>query len=244
MANPVFSSKTFEKVNLLTDNYAQMTIQGAVQKVALLFFLMVATAAFTWGLLWQGSALGMTFLVVGAIGGLIIALLLVFKMQWAATLAPIYALCQGAVVGSISYLYQQLYQGIVMQAVLLTFCVVLTMLALYVFRIVRVTQQLRMGIMVATGAVGLFYLVAMVLRFFNIEMPLLHSSGTYGIIFSLLVIGIAAFNLLLDFDLIEQGAQSRAPKYMEWYAAFGVLVTVIWLYLEILRLLGKLNRRD
>jgi uncharacterized YccA/Bax inhibitor family protein len=169
-----------------------------------------------------------------------------FKPTVAPWTAPLYAALEGVLLGAISQVIEQRYKGgIAVQAVSLTCGVLFIMLFMYATRIIRVTDKLRMGIVVATSALCLFYLVAMVLSFFHVGVPLLFSSSIYGIGFSLFVVGLAAFNLLLDFDFIEKASQTSAPKYMEWYGAFGLMVTLVWLYLEILRLLMKLaSQRD
>jgi uncharacterized YccA/Bax inhibitor family protein len=172
---------------------------------------------------------------------------LVFKKQWGAILAPIYALAEGVFLGGISayynYAFEKTAPGIVTQAVGLTFGVVIAMFALYRFGIIKATQRFKSIVITATAGIAVFYLLAMGLRFFNVEMPLIHESTTMGIVFSFIVVGIAAMNLILDFDMIEQGAKQGAPKYMEWYGAFGLMVTIVWLYLEILRLLSKFAGR-
>lgn len=187
-------------------------------------------------------------MIGGAIGGLVIVLILIFKKEWSPYLAPAYAILEGLFVGAISayynYAFAESYPGIVMQAVLLTFGTAIAMFLLYKFRIIQATQKFKAIIFTATAGIALFYAVAMILRIFNIDIPFLHEGSTLGIVFSLVVVGIAALNLILDFDMIEQGSAMGAPKYMEWYGAFGLLVTIVWLYLEILRLLSKLASRD
>jgi uncharacterized YccA/Bax inhibitor family protein len=188
------------------------------------------------------------WMIGGAIGGLVIVLILIFKKEWSPYLAPAYAILEGLFVGAISayynYAFAESYPGIVMQAVLLTFGTAIAMFLLYKFRIIQATQKFKAIIFTATAGIALFYAVAMILRIFNIDIPFLHEGSTLGIVFSLVVVGIAALNLILDFDMIEQGSAMGAPKYMEWYGAFGLLVTIVWLYLEILRLLSKLASRD
>ncbi|MEY4484179.1 MAG: hypothetical protein RL693_1631, partial [Verrucomicrobiota bacterium] len=165
------------------------------------------------------------------------------KKEWAPVTGSVYALAQGVVLGGVSAMYEAQFHGLVLQAVLLTFGVFLALLAVYTLRIVKVTDKLRMGIFAATASIGLVYLATIILGFFNIQIPYIHGAGIVGIGFSLVVVGIAAMNLLLDFDMIENGVTQGAPKYMEWYAAFGLLVTLVWLYLEILRLLAKIAGR-
>jgi len=167
----------------------------------------------------------------------------IFKKEWAGITAPIYALVEGVFLGIISALFEQKYPGIVTQAVMLTFGTLFCLLLAYKSKLIKVTQNFRLGVIAATGAVALFYFLSLILGFFGIHIPFIHQSGPLGIGFSLVVVVIASLNLVLDFDFIEQGAQMGAPRYMEWYGAFGLLVTLIWLYLEILRLLAKLNSR-
>ena len=177
-------------------------------------------------------------------GGLGVAILTIFKPTLARFTSPVYALLEGALLGAISALYNTSYDGIVVQAVGLTIGVFAVMLFLFATRVIRVTDKLRMGIVAATGAIMLVYVVNMVLSLFGASVPFLHDTGAMGIGISLVIVGVAAFNLLLDFDMVERGVEMGAPKHMEWYAAFGLLVTIIWLYLELLRLLSKLQSRN
>jgi uncharacterized YccA/Bax inhibitor family protein len=226
------------------------TVQGSVAKT----FLLLAILSFT--ALWSWNAFGTAqfprvLLPISALGGFIVAMITIFKPTAAPVTAPIYAALEGVFLGAISKIYdltygarfQGEYGGIAMQAVMLTCGVMFMMLFIYGTRLIRVTQKLQAGIIAATGALALFYLVTMLLSLFHVQMPLIFSSSPLGIGFSLLVVGLAAFNLLLDFDFIEKAAYVGAPKYMEWYAAFGLMVTLIWLYLEVLRLLAKLSDR-
>ena len=244
--NPTLSEKTFEKTINTSGDSGVMTERGTLNKFGLLMILVLASASFTWKAAAE-SVNVMPWIIASGIGEVIIVLILAFRPVWAAFLAPIYALVEGVFVGGISAFYNdafaQVAPGIVMQAVGITFGVVIAMFVLYRFEIIKATQKFKTIIFTATAGVAIFYLLAFVLRFFNIEMPLIHSSGTWGIVFSLVVVGIAALNLILDFDMIEQGSAMGAPKYMEWYGAFGLLVTIVWLYIEILRLLSKFARR-
>jgi uncharacterized YccA/Bax inhibitor family protein len=247
--NPTLSEKTFQQ-SIVVNESEVMTESGTLNKFFLLFLLVMGTASFTWSAYGQGKDVT-PWILVGAIGGLIVAIVLAFKPVWASFLAPVYALMEGAFVGGISATYNFAFKGvatagggIVMQAVGLTFAVVIAMFLLYKFRVIKATEKLKSVIITATVGIAIFYLLSMVLRMFHIDMPLIHSSGTMGIIFSLVVVGVAALNLILDFDMIENGVAIGAPKYMEWYGAFGLLVTIVWLYLEILRLLAKLNSRN
>ncbi len=224
-----------------------MSLGGVVSASAVLLVLVVAAGAFGWSAT-EVSADGAVADIPGwfflaLLGGLGIAVLTIFKPKLARFTAPLYALVEGLVLGAISHVYEGRFDGIVLQAVGLTVGVFALLLFLYATRVIKVTENLRMGIVAATGAVALVYLVSIVLRLFGVDVPLIHDAGPVGILFSLVVVVIAALNLVLDFDFIERGAEAGAPKYMEWYAAFGLLVTLVWLYLELLRLLSKLRER-
>lgn len=223
-----------------------MTERGTLNKFFMLFLLVMASASLTWKAFYDGVDIA-PYTMGGAILGLITALVVIFKKEWAAYLTPVYALFEGVFLGGISAMYNNAFAktapGIVTQAVLLTFGAVIAMYVLYRFRIIKVTEQFRSIIFIATAGIAIFYLLAMVLRLFHVDIAFIHEGSTLGIVFSLLVVGIAALNLLLDFDMIEKGVAAGAPKYMEWYGAFGLLVTIVWLYLEILRLLSKLASR-
>jgi len=220
-----------------------MTVQGTVNKSGVLLLLVLLTAAYTWRMYFTAAdSLGI-WVLGGAIGGFIVALVTVFKKQWAAVTAPLYALLEGLVLGGISSLMEARYPGIVIQAVGLTFGTLFGLLFAYRSGLIKATENFKLGVVAATGGIALVYLATMLLGFFNIRMPYIHESGLIGIGFSLFVVVIAALNLVLDFDFIENGAAQGAPKYMEWYAAFGLMVTLIWLYIEILRLLSKMRSR-
>jgi len=244
--NPALTEKNFEKTIHTLDDSGVMTEKGTLNKFGLLMILVLGSASFTWKAAADGVNI-MPWIIGSAIGGIVIVLILAFKPQLASFLAPLYALVQGVFVGGISAYYNdafsQIAPNIVMQAVGITFGVVIAMFGLYRFGVIKATQKFKAIIFTATAGIAVFYLLAFVLRFFNIEMPLIHSSGTWGIVFSLVVVAVAALNLILDFDMIEQGSAMGAPKYMEWYGAFGLLVTIVWLYIEILRLLSKFARR-
>jgi len=248
--NPALNEKTFQQ-SVVVDQSEVMTERGTLNKFFLLFLLVMGTASITWNAFSQGKDVT-SWMWIGVLGGLVTAIVLMFKPMWANILAPVYALFEGAFIGGISAVYDFAFKGaatgasggIIMQAVGLTFAVIIAMFALYRFRIIKATETFKSVIITATMGIAIFYVLAFGLRMFGIDMPLIHSSGTMGIVFSLVVVGIAALNLILDFDRIEQGAAMGAPKYMEWYGAFGLLVTIVWLYLEILRLLAKLNSRN
>lgn len=259
--NPALNEDTFLSYEVDTPNASVMTLGSTAFKSLTLIGICIVCATITWGLTTstEGGKLvvdmgaAMPWMLGGAIGGFIVALITIFKPKAAPFTAPLYAVLEGLFLGAVSAFYEATYgsaegtnpmfSGIVVQAVALTMAVTLVMVTLYGTRVIRVTEKLRAGIIAATGAVFLVYIASFVLGFFGIEVPYLHSSGPIGIGISLVIVGIAAFNLLLDFDLIERGVRTGAPKYMEWYAGFALLVTLVWLYLEILRLLSKLRSR-
>ncbi len=242
-SNPALKSSTFDNLAGTGYDSDRMTVQGAINKSATLLLILVAAAGFSWYAMLANQAIGFPLMMGGVFGGLIVAIVLAFKKEWSPFLAPVYAVLEGLALGAISLIYEAAYSGLVLTAIVLTIAVFAVMLFVYATRIIRVTQQFRVIIFAATAGIAVFYLLAFVLRFFTIEMPLIHDTGTFGIIFSVVVVAVAALNLALDFDFIEQGAQQGVPKYMEWYSAFGLLVTLVWLYLEILRLLSKLRSK-
>jgi uncharacterized YccA/Bax inhibitor family protein len=241
---------------LIDDNYTSrgyipvakaMTIQGVIIKSAVLLLLVLLSAAWTWSQFVKsgGEASSVsTWMTVGAIGGLILAFATVFKPAWSAITAPIYAVLEGFVIGGLSALMEQAFPGIVMQATLLTFGTLAAMLAVYQSGLIRVTEGFKMGIMAATGGIAIAYLISWILSFFNIQVPFIYGNGIGSILFSLFVVIVAALNFVLDFDFIEKGARRGIPKYMEWYSGFALMVTLIWLYIEFLRLLAKMRSRD
>ena len=243
-SNPALNAKAFQGEGAGIGE--AMTVQGTVNKTGLLLVCVVGTAAWTWNIFMHaGNAQAvMPYLLVGGIGGFIFALVTIFKKTWAPVTAPIYALLEGLVLGSISAMFEVRYHGIAIQAVSLTFGTMFALLLAYRSGLIPVTQNFRLGIIAATGGIALFYLAQIVLGFFGIHFTAVNGSGPIGIAFSVFVVIIAALNLVLDFDFIENAATAGAPKYMEWYGAFALMVTLIWLYLEILRLLSKLRSRD
>ena len=247
--NPVLSGK--KMTTSVLDPYLlgenTMTMQGTLQKFGFLFLMVLGSSFYSWKEFSSGGNI-QPLIYIGAFGGLVVALVIVFKRQWAGYLAPLYALLEGLFIGAISAMYNNAFAesapNIIITAVGLTFAVVIAMYLLYSFRIIKVTQKLRSIIITATVGIFIFYMLTWILQMFGMNnMTFLHEGSTFGIIFSLVVVGIASLNLLLDFDMIEQGVASGQPKYMEWYGAFGLLVTIVWLYLEILRLLSKINKR-
>jgi uncharacterized YccA/Bax inhibitor family protein len=239
--NPVLKDDTFR--GLPRDFGAEaMTVQGAVNKTGISLLILIACAAFTWRQAMAGSSPAL-FAVVGVFGGLVVALATAFRPRWAGVTTPIYAALEGLALGAISAVYEVRYPGLPMNAVALTFGCLAVMLAAYSSGLIRVTEKLKLGIVVATGALAVVYLASMVLGFFGLRLLSIFDAGPLGIGFSLIVVGLAAFNLVLDFDFIEKGSRTGAPKHMEWYGAFALLVTLVWLYLEMLRLLAKLQDR-
>jgi uncharacterized YccA/Bax inhibitor family protein len=244
--NPALTDNTFAAVGRVARTDEAMTIQGTANKTLLLLICVLITAGWVWSKYFQAmNPQAVTpYLIVGAIGGLIMALVTIFKQTWAPITAPIYALLEGLVIGGVSAMVESQFHGIVIQAVALTFGTCLALLLAYKSGLIRATAKFKMGVVAATGGIMLFYVITMVLGFFKIQVPLIYSNSLAGIGFSLFVVIIAALNLVLDFDFIEQGSAQGLPKYMEWYGAFALMVTLIWLYLEMLRLLAKINSRE
>ena len=239
--NPSLNDKTFEN---LEPTAQPMTLGGTVNKTAMLLALVMVTALYTWGVYFQSHnpVAVVPLMWTGVIGGLVMAIATIFLKRYAFITAPIYALLEGLAIGGISAFYEARYPGIVIQATGLTFGTLICLLLAYKSGLIRATENFKLGVVAATGAIALLYIVDIVMALFGMPIGFIHEGGTLGIVFSLVVVGIAALNLVLDFDFIETGVARRAPKYMEWYAAFGLLVTLVWLYLEILRLLSKLRR--
>ena len=244
-ANPTSNAGTFEDFSVSTERTDAMTIQGTVNKTGLLLVFLMIPAVFVWRKFYQSGDPSsiMPWMMGGLAGGLIFALITVFRKSIASWTAPIYAGCQGLLLGGLSATLEAQLPGIVIQAVALTFGTLFSLLLAYTSRMIKVTENFKLGVAAATGGIFLIYLVSFVMSFFGSTIPYIHESGTIGICFSLFVVVIAALNLVLDFDFIESGVAKGAPKYMEWYAAFGLLVTLVWLYIEILRLLAKLRQR-
>lgn len=245
-SNPTLSSKVFSDARVAGGAPA-MTVQGAVNKTLALFVVLLATAFWTWSMAFNPSSQGAvgTLMTVGLIGGLIVALVTTFKRTWAPVTAPLYAAFEGVFLGAMSAILEAKYPGIVMQAVGLTFGVMMAMLLGYKAGIFQATPALRKGLMVAIFGLIIFYVAVMVAGFFGISAPgFISGSGPMGIAFSLFVVGLASLSLILDFDLIERGEQEGMAKYMEWYCGFALMVTLVWLYLELLRLMSKLNSRN
>jgi uncharacterized YccA/Bax inhibitor family protein len=250
-SNPAFREKTFRDLpgggyGSLIDAANRMTVNGTVNKTGILLICALATAGWTWSQFLQSRDVTdvMPLMLVGMFGGLIFALVTSFKKEWAPVTAPIYALLEGLMLGGLSAVIDLKYPGIGIQAVSLTFGTLFVLLIAYRSGMIKVTQKFRMGVVAATGGIFVFYLAQILLGFFGVRFYSINGAGVIGIGFSLIVVAVAALNLVLDFDFIEQGVQAGAPKYMEWYGAFGIMVTLVWLYIEILRLLSKMRSRN
>ena len=248
--NPALKESTF--LDLGTGSVVQgdsqaMSLNGTVNKTGLLLLLTVITAAYAWSQISitpEGATGLMPFMLIGGLGGFVLAMVTVFKKTWAPVTAPAYALVEGLFLGAISSMFEARFPGIVMQAVMLTFATLFALLLAYRSGLIKATENFKLGVVAATGGIALLYLVSFGMSLFGKTIPYIHESGLIGIGFSLFVVVVAALNLVLDFDFIETGVEQRAPKYMEWYAAFGLMVTLVWLYVEFLRLLSKLQSRN
>ena len=248
--NPVLNDKTFTRhVDLTGDD--RMTLMGTVHKTAFLLILLVAFASITWKMVMTVNAEGQMvaapglfgYMIGGAIGGLIFALITIFKPTWAPVTAPIYAALEGLFIGALSAFAESKFPGIVLQATGLTFGILFALLGAYRSGLIKATENFKLGVAAATGGIFLVYMASFVLGMFGVAIPFLHDATPIGIGISVFICIIAALNLVLDFDFIENGADNGAPKYMEWLGAFGLMVTLVWLYIEILHLLMKLRSR-
>jgi uncharacterized YccA/Bax inhibitor family protein len=250
-SNPALSENTFRDLASsqyggVTDLTARMTLEGTVNKTGILLVCVMATAWWTWSQFLHSRNIAdvAPWMLIGFLGGFAFAMVTVFKKEWSPVTAPIYALLEGLALGGLSAVLDLRYPGIAIQAVGLTFGTLFVLLLAYRSGLIQVTQKFRIGIVAATGGIMVFYLLQMLMGFFGFQFTSINGSGPIGIGFSLIVVAVAALNLVLDFDFIEQGVHFGAPKYMEWYGAFGIIVTLVWLYLEILRLLSKLRSRS
>jgi uncharacterized YccA/Bax inhibitor family protein len=244
--NPTLSEKSFQ--GTVQDSYADsMTVRGTLNKFGFMLLMLAGSAYYAWKEVSFGGNVA-PLMWTGLIGGFVLALVIMFKKEWSPFLAPAYALLEGLFLGAVSAMYNNAFAevapGIVMNAVGLTLGTAFAMYILYSTGVIKVTEKFRSVLLLATAGIAIFYLITMILGFFNIRFDFLSQGSLIGIGFSLVVVVIAALNLLLDFDMIEQGSAAGAPKYMEWYGAFGLMVTLVWLYLEILRLLSKISSRD
>jgi len=253
-ANPALNEAVYRQARVAGAHGRVMTLEGSIIKTGILVVILLATALYTWAqALEGGAALGgaiqiparvLTLLWLGLIGGLVTAFLTIFMPRIAPVTAPIYAALEGLALGGISAIFETRYPGVAIQAVGVTTGTLISLLALYSARIIRNSTKFTLGVVAATGGICMVYLIDILMSWFGARIPLIHESGWFGIGFSLLVVVIAAMNLILDFDFIEKGVAYQAPKYMEWYGAFGLMVTLVWLYIEVLRLLAKLRGRD
>ena len=236
--NPTLSSKTFAGSFGTFDDV--MTIDGTVNRtiISLLILLTAGSLTFVFEVV--------AFAIIGTLIGLVLLITTMFRPQWAPKTVPLYALFQGAALGGISFMFNQIYDGIVTQAIVLTVGIFLSLLAAYKSRLIKVTENFKLGVVAATCGIGILYVASLFMSMFGMgQMPIMDitNSSLFSIGFSVFVVVIASLNLVLDFDFIEEAAEKGVPKYMEWRAALGLMVTLIWLYLEILRLLVKLQSR-
>ena len=241
--NPALNDNVFQGANWADTNAQTMTLNGVVLKTGILLVVLSATAIFTWQQFFEGANVT-PYMIGGLIGGAVLAMITIFKPTTAPWTSPLYAACEGLALGGISASFEARYPGIAIQAVGLTFGTLAALLATYSTGLIKPSENFKLGIVAATGGIALVYLVSIVLGMFGTQIPFIHGSGPIGIGFSLFVVVLASLNLVLDFDFIEEGVRNAAPKYMEWYAAFGLLLTLVWLYIEILRLVSKLRDRN
>ncbi len=240
--NPVLKDSILSSVRARGDQ-RPMTLTGAVNRCILLLLLVAGTAAAVWNYGASRPEAIYPAMIAGALGGFVVAMITTFRPVWSPVSAPIYAILQGIFIGGLSMMMEQRFPGLVQQAVLLTFGVMFALLAGYQTRIIRPSQTFRSIIVSATLGIAVIYFLNLVIGFFAPNFfPFIQGGGPLGIAFSLVVVGIAALNLVLDFEFIESGVEQGAPKTMEWYGAFGLTVTLVWLYIEILRLLSKMRR--
>jgi len=242
--NPAMSESVYDRAGYVDVSTNAMTLGGTVFKTAILLIILAVAAGITWTQVQKGSIeTAYALMIAGAIGGLVVALITIFIPKCSPFTSPLYSALEGLFLGAVSAFVEAHYPGIAIQALALTVGVLAVMLFVYGTGIIRATAKFRIGVVAATGAIFLVYLVSMIVSLCGGHVPYIHDAGPIGIIFSLVVVVIAALNLILDFDFIERGVSNQAPKYMEWYGAFGLLVTLVWMYLEILRLLSKLRSR-
>jgi uncharacterized YccA/Bax inhibitor family protein len=243
-SNPALNDKTFEQFRPVADRADTMLLERTVHKCFVLVGIVLLAAAWTWNLSFtEGPAATLPWMGVGIIGGLVVAIVTVFKKHWASVTGPAYAVLEGLALGAISARFEIDYPGIAVQSVALTFGTLFCLLVAYKSKLILPSENFKLGVAAATGAIFFVYLINFVLGLLGLPLPYLNEAGWLGIGISLVIVVIAALNLVLDFDFIESGVAHQAPRYMEWYAAFALLVTLVWLYLEILRLLAKLSRR-
>ena len=235
--NPALQSNTFRK-HLSGVSVGAMTINGTINKTGFSLLLLMVSSILTWA-----NPSLMVMAIPATIMGIILAITTIFKPVYGYVTVPLYAIVEGVVLGAISWVFESSYPGIVIQAVFLTFGTLASLLLAYISGLIKATENFKLGVAAATGGIAIVYLISWVMSLFGSGISIIQSNSLYSIAFSGFVVVIAALNLVLDFDFIEEGAEMGAPKYMEWYGAFGLLVTLIWLYIEILRLLSKLQNR-
>src|SRR5262245_20983110 len=238
--NPTLKDTTFTRASTLSDGV--MTLQGTVNKTGILLMILLATAAVSWRIA-PGAGLLMPFMLGGAISGLILSIATVVRPAWSPLTAPLYAAAEGLFLGSVSLIFNARYPGIAVNAASLTLAILASLLLAYRSGLIHASENFKLGVVAATGGIGIVYLVSLGMSLFGMHVPYIHESGLVGLGFSLFVVALASANLVLDFDFIEKGAERRAPKHMEWYGAFALVVTLVWLYVELLRLLAKLQDR-
>ncbi len=248
-SNPALTEKKFEsEIAAGTYSGEVMTVRGTLNKFGFLTIMLVGSSFYSWKEFAEGGNV-MPLILIGALGGLGVAILFTFKKTWGQYLAPLYALLEGLFIGAISAMFSSAFAekapNLIINAVGLTFGVALGMFFMYRAGIIKATEKFKSIIISATVGIAIFYMIVLALRLFGFTgMAFLHEGSPIGILFSLVVVAVAALNLILDFDMIDKGSEMGAPKYMEWYGAFGLMVTIVWLYIEILRLLSKLSSRN
>jgi len=235
--NPALNKNTFK--GLHADNSQIMTIDGTVNKTSLALIILLFSSYYTY------STSNTSFIFMGMIAGVILAIVTIIKKEWASITVPLYAICEGLALGGISAIYDNMYTGIVQQAIFLTFGIFIALLFAYKTKVIKATENFKLGVFAATGGIAIVYFISFIMSFFGSELSIMNiqNASMVSIGFSFFVVIIASLNLVLDFDFIEEASEAGVPKYMEWYATFGLLITLIWLYLEILRLLAKLQSR-
>ncbi|TNE81481.1 MAG: Bax inhibitor-1/YccA family protein [Bacteroidetes bacterium] len=244
--NPALNTDVFSKSINPHDEAQSMTIRGTVDKTAFLALLVLLSAMLTWNqfMSTQDYAAMFPYLIGGSVLALITGIITAFNKPWSRFLAPLYCIFEGLALGGLSAIMESRMPGIVLQAITLTLGILFSLLLIYRMGWIKATENFKLMVASATAGIAFYYMISFIGGLFGFHLPLIHDNSTFGIIFTLFVVVIAAMNLVLDFDFIESGAEQKAPKYMEWYAAFGLMVTLIWLYIELLRLLAKLSSRD
>ena len=244
--NPIFKEDTFRPINFDREGQEVMSLQGTINKTGLLLLFVGVGAVYSWNYAlkietWETLKM---YSIGCAIAAFVCAIVLNFKKEWAAYLAPAYSLLQGVSLGIISCLMDYIFPGIALQALTITMAIFGVMLLAYKFKLLQATPMFKKVVIISTIGIGVVYLISIGMRLFGAEMPFLHDNSPIGIGISLFIVVIAALNFILDFHYIEENVKNGAPKNMEWFAAFGLIVTLVWLYIEVLRLLSKLRSND